>query len=206
MEPLSKSETTRAAIVDRALEIAAREGLSKLSLGGVARELGISKSGVFSRVSSLDTLQQEVLKTYERRFLERVFQPALKLPRGLPRLNSIVGNWITHICDSRLSNACLFAAGSFEFDDVGGALGERLRKGVMALRTGLCRTILQAVEAGHLRPDTDPEQLAFEIHGLILGAMHDSRFLHDKKSEQRIRNAYARIIATYRSFNDRGQD
>lgn len=200
----SKSELTFAAIVDTALQMAAAEGIGKLSLGEVAKRSGISKSGVFSRVGSLEALQLAVLDEFDRRFVEEVFAPAMAMPRGLPRLNALMEYWIRRVCNTREVNGCLYVAGSFEFDDVSGALRDRLEKGVMQWRASLRRTVLQALEEGQLRPDTDPEQLVFEIYSLIVGLMHDVRFLHDPKTPERMRNAYARLISTYRSFHYHG--
>jgi AcrR family transcriptional regulator len=199
----SKSEHTFASIVDAALEMASTEGIGKLSLGEVAKRLGISKSGVFSRVGSLEALQQEVLDEFDRRFNREVFQPAMILPRGLPRLNAFIEAWIARACNGQSINACLYIAGSFEFDDVQSPLRDRLRQGVLGSRAVLRRAIGQALEAGHLRPDTDPEQLIFEIYSFIVGALHDTRFLNDNKTELRTRDAYARLISTYRSFHYR---
>ena len=196
----SKSEHTFTAIVDAGLQLASLQGIGKLSLGEIAKRLDISKSGVFSRVGSLDALQNAVLDEFDRRFTAEVFQPAMALPRGLPRLNAIAENWIRRICSTHAVSACLYIAGSFEFDDVAAPLRERLQQGVMRSRAALRRTIVQAVEEKHLRPDTDPEQLVFEIYSFVLGAMHDTRFLREEKTEERMRNAYARLISTYRSF------
>lgn len=200
----TKSESTFAAIVATALDMASTDGIGKLSLGEVAKRLGISKSGVFSRVGSLEALQQAVLDEFDRRFIAEIFTPAMSLPRGLPRLNAIVGHWITRAASKVSADSCLYIAGSFEFDDVDSPLRDRLRQGVIRSRTALRRTILQAIEAGHLRSDTDPEQLVFEIYSLIVGLMHDTRFLNDAKSAERVRNTYARLISTYRSFHYHG--
>src|SRR3954465_5922339 len=110
----SKSEHTYAAIVDAALEMASMEGIGRLSLGEVAKRLGLSKSGGFSRVGSLEALQQAVLEEYARRFIAAVFQPAMSLPRGLPRLNAIVENWIHRFGNPQQTNTCLYMVGSFE--------------------------------------------------------------------------------------------
>ncbi len=197
----AKSEHTFAAIVEAASEMAATQGIGKLSLGEVAKRLNMSKSGVFSRVGSLEALQNAVLDEFDRRFSADVVLPAISLPRGLPRLDAIVEAWIRRVCSMSLSNSCLYVAGSFEYDDVAGPLRERLRDGVERMRAALRRTILQAMEEGHLRSDTDPAQLIFEIYSIIVGAMHDTRFLRDTRAEARMRNAYARLISTYRSFH-----
>ncbi|QAU35077.1 TetR/AcrR family transcriptional regulator [Janthinobacterium sp. 17J80-10] len=197
----SKSEHTYATIVDAALDMAAEQGIGKLSLGEVAKRLGLSKSGVFSRVGSLEALQQAVLDEFDRRFAAQVFQPALSLPRGLPRLNAMIDHWIRRVCASGTGSGCLYTAGSFEFDDIASPLRDRLQHGVLQWRASLRKAVLQALEAGHLRPDTDPEQLIFEIYSLIVGVMHDTRFLHDALAADRMRRAYARLISTYRSFD-----
>lgn len=199
-----KSEHTFAAIVEAASEIAATQGIGKLSLGEVAKRLNMSKSGVFSRVGSLEALQNAVLDEFDRRFSAAVFSPAMSLPRGLPRLDAIVEAWIKRTCSVSQASSCLYVAGSFEYDDVADPLRERLQDGVKRMRAALRRTILQAIEEGHLRSDTDPEQLVFEIYSIIVGAMHDTRFLHDTHTKERLRNAYARLVSTCRSFHYRG--
>src|SRR6187431_2092764 len=85
-----RSGLTLAAIVDVALAMAAADGLESLTVGEVAKRLGLSKSGVFSRIGSREALQKAVLEEFERRFMQDVFLPALREPRGLPRLNAVM--------------------------------------------------------------------------------------------------------------------
>ncbi|WBS02800.1 TetR/AcrR family transcriptional regulator [Pseudoduganella sp. SL102] len=198
----AKSETTYATIIAAAMDMAAAEGIGKLSLGELAKRTGISKSGVFSRVGSLETLQAAVLDEYDRRFAEEVFMPSMGVPKGLPRLISQVNQWLKKIGDEAPRGACLYTAGAFEFDDLAGPLRDRLEQGVARWRASLRKTVLQAMEAGHLRPDTDPEQLVFEIYSLIIGVMHDVRFLRDDTAPKRMARAFNRLISTYKSFNE----
>ncbi|MEO6918395.1 MAG: TetR/AcrR family transcriptional regulator [Collimonas sp.] len=200
----SKSELTYAAIVNAALLIAAAEGIGKLSLGEVAKQLGISKSGVFSRVGSLDALQEAVLEEFDRRFSEEVFMPSMAMPQGLPRLNAQVKAWMERASDPRELAGCLYIAGAFEYDDIESPVRDRIQRGVVRWRATMRRTIIQAVEVGHLRPDTDPEQLIFEIYSLIVGLTHEIRFMRDDGAVQRLQSAYNRLISTYRSFNYQG--
>jgi AcrR family transcriptional regulator len=202
MNTSAKSEATYALIVDAAMEMAAGEGIGKLSLGELAKRTGISKSGVFSRVGSLESLQSAVLDEYDRRFGEAVFVPALQQPAGLPRLQAQVSLWLKKVTDESTRNSCLYTAGAFEFDDLEGPLRDRVEQGVARWRASLRKTVLQAMEAGHLRPDTDPEQLVFEIYSLIIGAMHDVRFLRDGTAPKRMQRAFNRLISTYKSFNE----
>jgi AcrR family transcriptional regulator len=198
----AKSEATYNAIIEAALDMAAAEGIGKLSLGELAKRTGISKSGVFSRVGSLEALQAAVLDEYDRRFAADVLLPTLTLPRGLPRLTAQVSNWIARAGGEALRNACLYSAGAFEFDDQPGPLRERLRQGALAWRVSLRKAIKQAIDAGHLRPDTDPEQLVYEIYSLIVGLVHDTRFLRDEKASHHMQRAFNRLISTYKSFNE----
>ncbi|KQV89866.1 TetR family transcriptional regulator [Massilia sp. Root351] len=200
----SKSEATYSAILGTAYQMAAADGIGKLSLGEVAKRTGISKSGVFSRVGSLEALQGDVLDEYDRRFAEDVFMPSLKLAPGLPRLVAQVERWIARCRDTGPGSGCLYTAGAFEFDDLDGALRDRLQQGVERWRASLRKTVRQAMDLGHLRPDTDAEQLVFEIYCLIVGLLHDTRFMRDPAAPGRMMLAFSRLISTYKSFTYQG--
>jgi AcrR family transcriptional regulator len=202
MNSTAKSESTYATIVAAAMDMAAAEGIGKLSLGELAKRTGISKSGVFSRVGSLEALQGAVLDEYDRRFADEVFMPALQAAKGLPRLIAQVNLWLKKVSDEAPRGACLYTAGAFEFDDLDAPLRDRVEQGVARWRASLRKTVLQAMELGHLRPDTDPEQLVFEIYSLIIGVMHDVRFLRDGGAPKRMQRAFNRLISTYKSFNE----
>jgi len=93
----AKSELTRAAIVGAGLNLVATEGLEALTLQAVADRVGLSKSGVFSRVGSREALQKAVIEEFGRRFLADVFAPSMQKPRGLPRLDEIVRRWLARM-------------------------------------------------------------------------------------------------------------
>lgn len=189
-----RSELTLTAILDTALAMAAAEGLESLTIGEVAKRLDLSKSGVFSRVGSREALQMAVLEEYDRRFLQDVFIPALREPRGLPRLNAIVRLWLQRARDIDIHTGCIYCAGAFEFDDRDGPLREALLDGIERWRGALKRTVTQAVEAGHLEPNTDVEQVVYELDGLFIALMRDARFLRDSKAPDRTWSAWTRVI------------
>ncbi|WP_374669270.1 TetR/AcrR family transcriptional regulator [Ramlibacter sp.] len=192
-----KAELTRAAIVGAALDLAAAEGLESITLQAVADRIGLSKSGVFSRVGSREALQTAVIEEFGRRFLADVFVPAMQQPKGLPRLNEIVRRWIARTRDVEAKQGCIFTAGAFELDDREGPLRDFLLGEVTRWRTALRRTVLQAVEAGHLSADTDPEQLAGEIYSLAMGLLHDIRFLRDSRAPDRAQATWDRLVRSY---------
>ena len=192
-----KSELTRAAIVGAALDLAAAEGLEAISLQVVADRIGLSKSGVFSRVGSREALQTAVIEEFGRRFIADVFVPAMQQPKGLPRLDEIVRRWIVRARDVEAQQGCLYTAGAFELDDRSGPLRDQLLGEVTRWRAALRRTVLQAVEAGHLKTDTDPDQLVSEVSALAMGLIHDTRFLRDARAAERAQATWLRLRQSY---------
>jgi AcrR family transcriptional regulator len=198
---LAKSEQTLQAIVKTALQIAVVEGLQAVTLGEVAKRMDISKSGVFARVGSVEALQSMVIKEYSRIFLANVFTPALSAARGLPRLNAIMRLWIGRGTGENAFAGGLHASAAFDLDHVDSTLRDELLEAVLAWRTLLQGAIVRCIDEGHLRPDTDPTQLTFEINSLMIGFLHESRFIRDPLAHERATSAYQRLISTYRSFS-----
>ena len=189
-----RSELTLAAILDTALAMAAADGLESLTIGEVAKRLALSKSGVFSRVGSREALQRAVIEEYDRRFIQDVFVPAMREPRGLPRLNAIVARWLERATNVETKTGCIYCAGAFEFDDREGPVRDLLLAGIKQWRAALRRTVVQAIDEGHLRADTDPDQTVFEIDGLFIVLLREARFFRDPRAVDRARNSYERLI------------
>jgi len=194
-----KSELTRTAIVGAAMDLALTDGLEAITLQAVASRLALSKSGVFSRVGSREALQKAVIEEYGRRFLADVFVPAMQKPKGLARLEDIVDRWIARTRDIEAETGCIYMAGAFEYDDREGELRDLLLAEITRWRAALRRTVLQAVETGELRADTDAAQVVSEINGLIMGLLHDARFLRDPQAADRAKQTWQRILSSYRA-------
>lgn len=192
-----KSELTRAAIVGAALDLALEQGLEAISLQLVADRVGLSKSGVFSRVGSREALQLALIEEFSRRFIAEVFAPAMQQPKGLPRLNDIMQRWIRRTRDVDAHRGCLYSAGAFELDDRDGPLRDMLHGEVLRWRAALRRTVLQCIEQGHFRPDTLPEQVAAELNALVLGLLYDARFLRDAHAADRTELGWQRLRQSY---------
>lgn len=190
-----RAETTLAAIVDTALVMAAAEGLESISIGEVAKRLGLSKSGVFSRVGSREQLQVAVLLEYDKRFQQSVFVPAMSHPRGLPRLDAIMRRWLARASNTDRTLSCLYTAGAFEYDDREGPVRDQLQDGVLRLRAALRRAVQLAIEAGHLQADLDVDQFVFEMDALFTGLLRDTRFLRDPLVHERGIKAWERMLA-----------
>ncbi len=189
-----RAETTLTAIVGAALDMAVTEGLESISIGEVAKRLDLSKSGVFSRVGSREQLQVAVLLEFDKRFVQTVFLPAMGETRGLPRLQAVMRRWLNWASDVDRHKTCLYTAGAFEYDDREGPVREHLLDGVLRWRATLRRTVLQAVEAGHLRADLDAEQMVFEMDAIFTLLLHDARFLRDPRAPERAERAWQRLL------------
>jgi AcrR family transcriptional regulator len=193
----AKSEMTRAAIIGAALDLAAEQGLESITLQAVADRVQLSKSGVFSRVGSREALQQAVIEEYDRRFLADVFVPAMQAPKGLSRLNAIVRRWIERTRVVEANTGCIYVAGAFELDDRDGPLRDLLLKGVLGWRSALRRCVFQAVNEGHLPQSTPVDDLVSDIYSLMIGLLHDARFLRDAAAVDRAHSSYERLIRSY---------
>lgn len=167
----SKGSATREAILDRAYEIARFSGVEGLSLGPLAQAVGMSKSGVFAHFGSREELQLAVLDAAATRFGDYVLMPALRQPRGLPRLRAIMRQWFEW---GRLeAGGCVLVASVNEFDDRPGPLRDAVLRNEQRWRDALQRAAQLAIDCGHLLPG-DTEQYAFELYAIPLAMLHEA--------------------------------
>jgi AcrR family transcriptional regulator len=192
---VSKGEQTRERILDRAWRLATRDGLSGLSLGKLADELGLSKSGLFAHFGSKEELELEVLKTAEARFTDEVVRPALTAARGVPRLRKLFRNWQVWMTDPARPGGCLFLAAAAELDDDVGPQRDLLVGTQAKLLATLTKAARLAVEERHFRADLDCDQFAFEMLGIAFAYHHTKRLLRDPKADTRARAAFERLLS-----------
>jgi AcrR family transcriptional regulator len=195
---MRKGEMTRAAILDVALDLASRDGLEGLTIGLLADRMNMSKSGVFAHFGSREDLQLEVLKLYHRRFEQEVFYPGIKEARGLPRLRTMFAHWVKRV-SVEIASGCIYISGAVEYDDRPGPIREALVTMVSAWQGALLRATQQAIECGHLKAETDAQQLVYEMYGLILAVHHDARFLRIPGAVERATVGFNRLVESYQS-------
>jgi AcrR family transcriptional regulator len=194
---VKKGDRTRTLILNDALALAGEVGLEGLSIGSLAGRLGLSKSGLFAHFGSKEDLQLATLRHGQERFEHAVFRPALLSPRGLPRLRALFENWLAWIARIDRPGGCVILAASVEYDDRPGEVRDALVAGQRVLRGALAKAVRLAVEEGHLRPETDVWQIAFELMGIVLAVHHDRGLLDDPRAPERARRAFDRLIAAY---------
>lgn len=192
--PLAKGRQTRAAILDAALALASHMGLEGLSIGALAEVTQMSKSGVFAHFGSREELQIAVVRDYHAKFADDVFFPAMHVERGLPRLRALFDRWVQRVA-VEIDSGCIYISGAVEFDDRPGSVRDALVEMVRTWQSALERSIRMAIDERHLHADTDPQQLLFEVHGLILALHHDARFLRQPGAVEHARTAFERLLA-----------
>ncbi len=193
-EQKTKGQKTRTAVLDQALAIASQVGLSGLTIGTLAERSGLSKSGLFAHFGSKEGLQLAVIQGVRQLYSELVFQPAMRQQAGLPRLRAILENWLKWTGAAQLPGGCIMTAAAYEFDDCPGPVRELISQSLRELRKTLARAVRTAMQAGHMRADTDPEQLAFEICGIYFGAQLDARLFGDPQARQRALVAFESLM------------
>jgi len=194
--PLLKGRQTRATILDAALALASHMGLEGLSIGALAEVTQMSKSGVFAHFGSREELQISVVRQYHEKFSEEVFEPAMAVQRGLPRLRALFDHWFKRV-SIEIDAGCIYISGAVEFDDRPGPVRDALLSMVQTWQNALERAIRMAIAEGHLRADTDPQQMLFEVHGLILALHHDARFLRRPGADARARAGFENVLSHY---------
>jgi AcrR family transcriptional regulator len=194
---VGKGEETRAAILNRAVRLASQVGLEGLSIGRLAEELDLSKSGLFAHFRSKDALQVQTLEWAAEQFVEAVIRPALKAPRGEPRVRALFEGWLRW--PGSQPGGCLFVAAASELDDRPGPARERLAALQRDWIETLATAVGGAVREGYFRNDLDPEQAAFELYGMMLAMHHAGRLLRDPEAAARARQAFDRFLESART-------
>jgi AcrR family transcriptional regulator len=195
---MRKGELTHQAILEKAIQLASRVGLQGLSIGGLAEELSLSKSGLFAHFKSKASLQVEVLETAAAVFTERVVRPALTKPRGEPRVRALFEGWLSWDRDKAMEGGCIFVAAAAELDDSPGPARDALVQSQRDWLDCLAQAARIAVAEGHFRKELDVEQFAHDEYSVLLGFHHAQRLMKDPHAEARARRAFEALVAAAR--------
>src|SRR4051812_12948400 len=164
----SKGEETRAQILGAAVEQASSAGFESLTIGSLAEATGLSKSGLFAHFGSKLELQMAALDEAARQFTQTVFLPAMKVPRGLKRLRTLMELWLKWPSGTDMSGGCPIDAALREYDHQPGPMRDAVLDRQRLLERELQKAVSLAIETGELKKSTDPELVAFEIMGVVL--------------------------------------
>jgi AcrR family transcriptional regulator len=193
-----KGELTRQAVVEHAARMASRVGIEGLTIGALAGELGLSKSGLFGHFKSKEALQLQALEFAIERFIDTVVKPALATQRGEKRVRAVFERWLGWPKVSGLSG-CLFVALSAELDDQPGPVRERLVQSQKDWLDVIANCVRTGITEGDFRRDVDVDQFAHELYGIMLAGHHAARLLQDKAAVERTRRAFERLLDSARA-------
>jgi AcrR family transcriptional regulator len=196
--PTSKGARTREAILGHALALATRVGLEGLTIGRLADDLRISKSGLFAHFGSKENLQIETLRLAGSRMVDEVVKPALAAPRGEPRLRALFERWLAWEQSPSLPGGCPFVTASFELDDRPGPVRDYVAQTLRDWLDTLAGAARIAVQEGHLRADLDCEQFAHDCYGIGLAFVHASRLMRDPRARARADQAFEALLGAAR--------
>jgi AcrR family transcriptional regulator len=182
----TKGERTRAAILDRAVDLASVEGLEGLTIGRLATELRMSKSGLFRHFGSKQDLQLATVGAARDRFVAMVLEPASAAPDGAPRLRAMAEHYLDYLYS--FPGGCFWGATASEFDDRPGPVRDAIAASLDAWMAELVR---QATAAGI----ADPDRYAFELYAVVMAANARWRLTGDRGAFDLARAALARLEA-----------
>ena len=183
----------RAYILRQGLDVLTTTGFSGVTIGGLAEQTGMSKSGLFAHFGSKEELQLSLLNETDEA-VKLVLAPAVQEPEGLPRLRALVHHWLGWSTKAGLKGGCPMVAGMFELDDQPGSVRERLLEMESQWRSFLAEVTAQAVERGHLRAELDIEGFVWELCGIYLSHHASARFIRDPNADERAKRAFAALI------------
>lgn len=196
---MSKGAATKDRIIESALRTASVEGLEGISLGRLASDVGMSKSGLFAHFQSKEELQLDVLEAASNRFVDVVIRPAMQEPRGEPRVRSLFEHWLVWERHESLPGGCVFMHAAAELDDRPGPARDALVQWQRQWLDFLAKAASQGVDEGHFRAELDPGRFAFQELGLVLGYYHARRLLGDPHAEEHVRHSFDALVTAARA-------
>ncbi len=199
----AKGMRSRAAVLERSVQMASRAGLEGLTIGELAADLRVHKSSVFALFGSKEELQLATLATARGILIDLVIMPALASEEGLPRLLAIGKAWCDYFVSDVFAGGCFLCAASAEMDGRPGAVRDAV-VGVMREWIAVLSTNIEAaVAAGDLRPDVDPAAMAFRLNALGMAANWQRQLLDDPTGIEHARAGWQAELDSHTSSTNR---
>ncbi|MCO1656234.1 TetR/AcrR family transcriptional regulator [Pseudonocardia humida] len=167
---LLRGARSRRAIARHAVDVASVEGLTALSIGRLAGDLGISKSGVQALFGSKENLQLAAVEAARETFLAEVLRPARAAAPGVARLRALVERWIAYVESPLYPGGCFRVANLSEFDSRPGPVRDALARDTRDWQATLAAELRRAAAAGETAADLDAELVAFQIDAVLCAA------------------------------------
>ncbi len=166
----SKGQSSRTTILLAAAKLATMKGLTGLSLGDLAAEIGMSKSGLYAHFKSKEELELATIETAAAIFESEVLQPALSAHAGIERLRAVASSFLSHLERRVFPGGCFFASVAAELDTRPGPARDRVVKVLDQWLSLLRQCIIDAQDLGEINPNAEVAQAVFEIEAMLLAA------------------------------------
>jgi AcrR family transcriptional regulator len=194
---------TRDRILDAGLDLLSTSGFAGVTVGVLANQVGMSKSGLFAHFKSKEELDIALLERMLELASKNIVVPAMRARQGLPRLTMFVENWFGWSTRAGLPGGCPAAAGMFELDDVEGPVREKLLELERQWNETLKQFIAESIVTGDLRKDLDIDQFIWELMGFCLSHHASRRFMRYRDANMRARKAFQVLIDRSRSLGSK---
>ncbi len=191
---VGKGLDTRETILDHSVKRALDVGLEGLSIGGLAKELGMSKSGLFAHFKSKEALQLAAVDHVADVFVQNVIRPALQAPRGRVRLRALADGWLGWLRTNPFGGGCFFVRASVEFRGRPGSIRDRIVAHERDWLDVIVTVAQTAVKEGTLPQSTDLEHYAYEFHAGGLIHQHAAELLDDPRANEVAAAVFTRLI------------
>ncbi|EKO3481974.1 TetR/AcrR family transcriptional regulator [Vibrio fluvialis] len=167
---MSKGRITRENILQTAFELASANGLESLTIGELAKECGMSKSGLFAHFNSKENLQIAVLEFANQTFIRRVISQARELDDGdiERKLRRILDNWLGW--NQSFQGSCMFLDAWKEAVHTDCAIQQTLKASISSWIHYLQIQIHKGIEQGQFVAHLNAQQASYELYGLYLSA------------------------------------
>lgn len=194
---MSKGRITKEHILSCAFELASENGLESLTIGALAKECGMSKSGLFAHFNSKENLQVSVLEYANATFVQRVIAPARELGDSNieAKLKQLFTNWLGW--NHSFQGSCMFID-AWKDTATTSPLQKALKDSIAVWINYLTIQIQKAVESQQFRPDLDPKQATFELYGLYLSANLFYSIHGQEASHTHFWHGVERLIASWK--------
>lgn len=190
---MTKGIATKENIIHAAFDFTSRFGLESLSIGELAKLVGMSKSGLFGHFNSKESLQMKVLDYAADNFIRNVVRPAVKAPRGIARINAIATHW-QKWASSKLAGGCPIIAATVEYDDRPGKIRDHLQMLQGEMINTFSRAAQIAVDEGEFKKTLDCEQFAYEFYANMMAYHVFTRLLRDRTAKKRFEITLDQLI------------
>lgn len=186
---IERGEKRRREILEASVDIASAEGLEGITIGRLAKDLEMSKSGLFAHFGSKEDLQIATIDIAREIFVEEIILPIIDMESGLNKLIAMLENWISYVERSVFRGGCFFFAVSAEMDDRPGKVRDFVAELTKAWVIALEDETKEAIDLGELKEDCDMKLLVFQLHGFVQEANWFYRLHGDRKAFERARKS-----------------